>query len=135
VEYSQEGWEEDGRNGEGFVRYRSFLPFFVFSSSLTLPRQFFFDFWFAGALKIVSDGLTVTSPLVTRALITFATDAYYAHRGVPGFTSPSIGRGIGLAFGLWAMQIVAALCLHSFFRYSAGTGSSLFFLLLSTALL
>ncbi len=29
---------------------------------------------------------------------------------------------MGLAFGLWGMQILSALCLHSFFRYSAGTG-------------
>ncbi|BGP15223.1 hypothetical protein JCM10213_000825 [Rhodosporidiobolus nylandii] len=87
-----------------------------------LSDTFFWQFWSAGALKVISDGLLVTSPLVTRALISFGTDAYYAHRGVDGFTAQPIGVGIGLAFGLWGMQAVSSLCLHSFFRFSAGTG-------------
>jgi ATP-binding cassette subfamily C (CFTR/MRP) protein 1 len=66
--------------------------------------------------------LTVTSPLVTRALITFATDAYASHRGIPGYEAKPIGVGIGLAFGLWGMQICSSLCLHSFFYHSAGSG-------------
>ncbi|BGP58188.1 hypothetical protein JCM8202v2_005849 [Rhodotorula sphaerocarpa] len=90
--------------------------------ALALSDTFFWKFWAAGILKIFSDGLTVTSPLVTRAIITFATDAYAARRGVPGYEAQPIGVGIGLAFGLWGMQIVASLCLHSFFYHSAGSG-------------
>ncbi|GAA6063571.1 hypothetical protein JCM10212_003150 [Sporobolomyces blumeae] len=87
-----------------------------------LSDTFFYRFWLAGLLKIISDGLNVTSPLVTRALITYGTGVYYANRGVPGFTADPIGVGIGLAFGLWGMQIVASFCLHHFFAFSAGVG-------------
>ncbi|KPV77486.1 uncharacterized protein RHOBADRAFT_24011 [Rhodotorula graminis WP1] len=90
--------------------------------ALAISDTFFWTFWSAGALKVISDGLLITSPLVTRALITFGSDAYYAHRGVPGFEAQPIGVGIGLCFGLWGMQIVSSLCLHSFFQNSAGTG-------------
>ncbi|GAA6031091.1 hypothetical protein JCM8097_004000 [Rhodosporidiobolus ruineniae] len=87
-----------------------------------LSDTFFWEFWLAGILKVISDGLLVTSPLVTRRLITFGSSAYYAHRGVPGYEAEPIGVGIGLAFGLWGMQILSSLCLHSYFRFSAGTG-------------
>ncbi|GAA5952191.1 hypothetical protein JCM8115_003528 [Rhodotorula mucilaginosa] len=90
--------------------------------AMALSDTFFWKFWAAGILKIISDGLTVTSPLVTRALITFATDAYASHRGIPGYEAKPIGVGIGLAFGLWGMQICSSLCLHSFFYHSAGSG-------------
>ncbi|BGO90746.1 hypothetical protein NBRC10512v2_002998 [Rhodotorula toruloides] len=90
--------------------------------ALAISDTFFWRFWSAGILKVISDGLLVTSPLVTRALITFGTKAYAAHRGIPGYEPDPIGVGIGLAFGLWGMQIVASLCLHSFFERSAGTG-------------
>lgn len=66
--------------------------------------------------------LQVTAPLVTKALIQFGSRAYYARRGVPGVTEDPIGRGIGLAIGLWLMLVVAALCIHGVrsFRCSAG---------------
>ncbi|GAA6012116.1 hypothetical protein JCM10207_005134 [Rhodosporidiobolus poonsookiae] len=90
--------------------------------AMAISDTFFWTFWSAGVLKVVSDGLLITSPLVTRALITFGTDAYYAHRNIPGYESPAIGEGIGLSFGLWGMQLAAAFCLHNFFQHSAGTG-------------
>ncbi|GAA5927818.1 uncharacterized protein JCM15063_006002 [Sporobolomyces koalae] len=90
--------------------------------ALALSDTFFYRFWLAGVLKIISDGLNVTSPLVTRALITYGTGVYLAHRNVPGYTAQPIGVGIGLAFGLWGMQIVASFCLHHFFANSAGVG-------------
>ena len=62
------------------------------------------------------------SPLVTKALITYATHAYYSHRGVPGFTAHSVGYGIGLAIVLWAMQVISALSTHQFFSRSMSTG-------------
>ncbi|GAA6008882.1 hypothetical protein JCM11491_003817 [Sporobolomyces phaffii] len=90
--------------------------------ALALSDTFFYRFWLAGLLKIISDGLNVTSPLVTRALITYGTSVYLSHRDVPGYTAEPIGRGIGLAFGLWGMQVVASVCLHHFFANSAGVG-------------
>jgi hypothetical protein len=74
--------------------------------------QFFWRFWGGGVLKVVSDTLQVTAPLVTKALIQFGSNAYYARQGVPGVADPSVGRGIGLVFGLWAMLVFSSLCLH-----------------------
>ncbi|GAA5974663.1 hypothetical protein JCM5350_001237 [Sporobolomyces pararoseus] len=90
--------------------------------ALALSDTFFYRFWLAGLLKIISDGLNVTSPLVTRAIITYGTSVYLADRNIPGYTADPIGKGIGLAFGLWGMQIVASICLHHFFANSAGVG-------------
>ena len=66
----------------------------------------------AGYFKIIADALSVTTPLVTKTLIQFGTQAYYSRRGVPGFNDPNIGRGIGAAFGLLLMSLVSSLCLH-----------------------
>nr|CRX78939.1 hypothetical protein ls5930a1_00008 [Leucosporidium scottii] len=87
-----------------------------------LSDTFKWTFWSAGIIKVIGDVAQVTSPLVTKALINFGTEAYYAHRNVPGYTAPNVGRGVGLAIGLWLMQLVTALCIHQFFVRSAGTG-------------
>ena len=47
-----------------------------------------------------------------KALIKFANEAYVAHRtGVPG---PNISRGVGFAFALSGMQLIATLCQHHY---------------------
>jgi hypothetical protein len=55
-----------------------------------------------------------------QALITFATDSFTAHR--EGRAAPSAGRGVGLAFALLALQLLASACTHHFFYRSASTG-------------
>lgn len=90
--------------------------------SYRLSDTFRWTFWSAGIIKVIGDVAQVTSPLVTKALINFGTQAYYAHRDVPGYTSPNVGNGVGLAIGLWLMQLVTAFCIHQFFVRSAGTG-------------
>lgn len=78
-----------------------------------ISDTFFWKFWSAGFLKIVSDGLTVTSPFVTRALISYGSDVWAYTKGYPGAEQPpSAGRGYGLAVGLLGMQVAASLCLH-----------------------
>ncbi|KAF8907317.1 ABC transporter [Gymnopilus junonius] len=77
-------------------------------------------FWSAGLLKVIGDTAQVTSPLVVKAIIAFATESYAGHR--LGEPVPGVGTGIGLTFGLLAMQIVASLCTHHFFYRSASTG-------------
>ncbi|KAF9484351.1 ABC transporter [Pholiota conissans] len=77
-------------------------------------------FWSAGLLKVVGDTAQVTSPLVVKAIIKFATESYAGHRlGTP---VPSIGEGVGLTFALLVMQIIASLCTHHFFYRSTSTG-------------
>jgi len=52
-----------------------------------------------------TEALATTSPLVTRALLQFLVDAYAHHTAPLRFPeAPPVGKGIGLAFGLFAMQ-------------------------------
>ncbi|KAF8579018.1 ABC transporter [Ramaria rubella] len=77
-------------------------------------------FWSAGVLKVISDTAQVTSPLLVKAIINFATTSYDAHRS--GGKPPPIGEGIGLAVALLFLQLLASACMHHFFYRSAATG-------------
>ncbi|KAJ6570148.1 ABC transporter, partial [Mycena vulgaris] len=77
-------------------------------------------FWTGGALKVIGDTAQITSPLVVKAIIKFATTSYTAHR--TGGTAPSIGTGVGLAIGLLLMQLVGSICQHQFFYRAMSTG-------------
>ncbi|KAI0749569.1 ABC transporter [Daedaleopsis nitida] len=79
-------------------------------------------FWVGGILKLIADLAQVCSPLLVKALINFATQSYTAHRTGQYDDVPSIGKGIGLAIGLFALQLVASLCTHHFFYRAASTG-------------
>jgi len=76
----------------------------------------------SGILKVTADTAQVTSPVV-KAIIKFATRSY-TKPSTPGAAStvPSIGTGIGLAFGLLALQVLASLCTHHHFYRSTSTG-------------
>lgn len=50
------------------------------------------------------DALSVTSPLVTKALLQFLVDSYLSHQYPAQYARPPLRTGIGLAFGLFAMQ-------------------------------
>ncbi|KAF9484355.1 ABC transporter [Pholiota conissans] len=63
-------------------------------------------FWSAGMFKLVGDLAQTTSPLVLKALITFVSESYFAHQF--GERSPSVGKGVGLALGLLAMQVLSS---------------------------
>jgi hypothetical protein len=52
-------------------------------------------------------------------IINFATTSFANDGSTP---LPPIGKGIGLAFGLFFMQVIASLCMHHFFYRSASTG-------------
>lgn len=79
--------------------------------------------WSGGIFKVLGDTAQITSPLVVKAIIHFATESYVNSRR-PNSTNkiPSIGEGIGLTFCLLALQIISSLCTHHFFYRSAGTG-------------
>ncbi|KAH7103875.1 ATP-dependent bile acid permease [Auriculariales sp. MPI-PUGE-AT-0066] len=67
-------------------------------------------FWFAGLLKLVSEALTITSPLVTNEFLKFLSKAYI-HGQAPFLlpNAPAAGQGFGLAVGLAVMQLVSFL--------------------------
>jgi hypothetical protein len=77
-------------------------------------------FWFGGVLKVVGDVLQITSPLLVKEIIRYAQVSWTAyHSGLP---TPSLGRGVGLAFALLFQQMVASLCLHHSLYRCMSTG-------------
>lgn len=90
--------------------------------AMALSDTFFYTFWSGGVIKVIGDTSQVTSPLVLKALINFATDSYLARRGVEGYVAPPVHKGVGLAIGLFLMQVLYSLSVHQFFVRSAGTG-------------
>src|SRR5579859_4114670 len=69
----------------------------------------------------MGDCISATSPLLMKALINYANEAYIAHMtGQPG---PQIAQGIGYAIGLAGMQTVQSICQHHFFYRSMMVGA------------
>ncbi|KAL5494990.1 hypothetical protein ACEPAI_452 [Sanghuangporus weigelae] len=79
-----------------------------------------FRFWFAGILKVIADSSQMCSPLLVKAIINFAKEAYSSRHGGDPNDNPPIGRGIGLAIGLLFLQALSFFC-TSHFMYRAGT--------------
>ncbi|KAJ3876293.1 ABC transporter [Lentinula edodes] len=77
-------------------------------------------FWTGGLFKVIGDTAQVTSPLLVKAIVNFATESYTNH--MEGKSVPPIGKGIGMAVGLFFLQILASVCTHQFFYRSAGSG-------------
>ncbi|KDE07474.1 hypothetical protein MVLG_02338 [Microbotryum lychnidis-dioicae p1A1 Lamole] len=87
-----------------------------------LSDVFFWEFWSAGLFKVVGDLAQVTSPLVTKQIIHYVTQAHRAAAGVQGVEMPSIGRGVGLAIGLFFMQLVYSVCTAQTFSRGGQVG-------------
>ena len=65
------------------------------------------EFWVGGACAMLSSLLQVLAPFTLRFLIAFAQDAYAA--AAAGAPAPPIGNGLGLVFGIAAMQVLQSL--------------------------
>ncbi|KAK3500077.1 P-loop containing nucleoside triphosphate hydrolase protein [Neurospora hispaniola] len=77
-----------------------------------MHETFFWEFWIGGMCQLAASILQVMSPFTLRYLIQFATNAWVAtHSGAP---PPGIGSGLGLVFGITAMQILQSLCINHF---------------------
>lgn len=70
------------------------------------------EFWIGGTCQFFSNIFQVVSPFTLRYLIQFATDAYTAAQ--LGQPAPHIGRGLGLVFGITAMQMIQSLGTNHF---------------------
>jgi ATP-binding cassette, subfamily C (CFTR/MRP), member 1 len=77
-----------------------------------LHETFKFEFWIGGTCQFFSNIFQVLSPFTLRYLIQFAQDAYIAQR--LGRPVPHIGKGIGLVFGITAMQMMQSLGTNHF---------------------
>jgi len=81
-----------------------------------LNEVFFWEFWFAGACRLVADVLLVINPYLLKYLIHFAVDSYMAReRGTAG---PGVGGGVGLVVGISAMQMFSSITVSQFIYYS-----------------
>jgi len=70
------------------------------------------EFILGGCCQLVGACAQVLSPFTMKYLITYAGEAYYASKGQG--PKPSLGRGVGLVFGITAMQMVQSLCTNHF---------------------
>ncbi|ORY27673.1 P-loop containing nucleoside triphosphate hydrolase protein [Naematelia encephala] len=77
-------------------------------------------FWAGGFFKVAGDTAQLMSPLVVKSLIRFSQKVYDANQD--GSAPPNIGRGIGMAIGLWALTIMQSICQHQFFFRSMAIG-------------
>ncbi|KZO98300.1 multidrug resistance-associated ABC transporter [Calocera viscosa TUFC12733] len=90
---------------------------------LALNRTFFWRFWPAGILKLIGDTLNTTTPLVSKALITYLTEAYVYYQDPSAAPPPrSVGYGVGLAVALFVMQETSSLCENNYMQWSMQTG-------------
>ncbi|BGP49528.1 hypothetical protein JCM10450v2_005420 [Rhodotorula kratochvilovae] len=87
---------------------------------MALSDTLFWPFWSAGLYKIAADAAQTTSPLVSREIIRFVQSAYSAHQ--VGAPVPNIGRGIGMAVGLFFMQLFVTVCQNNTFSRSGQVG-------------
>ncbi|KIP09393.1 hypothetical protein PHLGIDRAFT_534837 [Phlebiopsis gigantea 11061_1 CR5-6] len=102
-----------------------------YDSSLVkaLHVTFFWRFWGAGLLKLLSDTLKTVTPLLNKVLLTYLTNSftYYkfgaAAAAAEGIAKPQgIGYGIGLGFALFVMQEVASLMTNHYMMMAMTTG-------------
>ncbi|BGP33345.1 hypothetical protein JCM10296v2_005143 [Rhodotorula toruloides] len=88
--------------------------------AMALSDTFFWSFWSAGIYKVIGDVAQTTSPLVMRQIIKLVQQSYAAKQA--GEPLPGIGRGIGLAIGLFLMQLFMSVCQNNTFSRSGQVG-------------
>ncbi|KAG2153342.1 ABC protein [Suillus clintonianus] len=77
-------------------------------------------FWIGGVFKVFGDTAQLMGPIVLRQIIVFAQERSAARNA--GEPVPNVGRGIAMAFGLFALTVTASVCSHQFFWRSMITG-------------
>ncbi|KAI9000636.1 P-loop containing nucleoside triphosphate hydrolase protein [Trametes punicea] len=78
------------------------------------------DFWFGGGFKVIGDTSQLMGPLLVKAIINFGKE--HAAALSAGQTPPGIGRGVGMAIGLFCITVTTSVCQHQFFWRSMTTG-------------
>ncbi|PBL03741.1 ABC protein [Armillaria gallica] len=77
-------------------------------------------FWIGGAFKVFGDTAQLMGPLLVKAIINFAKAR--ATASLEGSKAPDVGRGIGMAIGLFCIVILTSIASHQFFWRSMTTG-------------
>ncbi|KAI0360038.1 ABC protein [Trametes cingulata] len=78
------------------------------------------DFWFGGGFKVIGDSSQLMGPLLVKAIINFGKEHAAAFQA--GQTPSGIGRGVGMAIGLFCITVTASVSQHQFFWRSMTTG-------------
>ncbi|KAF5310093.1 hypothetical protein D9619_010353 [Psilocybe cf. subviscida] len=106
-------------------------PLYDESLFLAIHRTFFKRIWIAGILKLLSDTLKTTTPLLNKVILNWLSASYiYSRvsdedRATLGLSKPKgIGYGVGLAIALFVMQEAASLMTNHYMQTSMATGLS-----------
>ncbi|KAH9945319.1 ABC protein [Epithele typhae] len=78
------------------------------------------DFWFGGAFKVIGDTAQLMGPILVKQIIKFGQQR--AAAAATGGTPPSVGTGIGMSIGLFALTVTTSVCSHQFFWRSTTAG-------------
>ncbi|KAI0073467.1 ABC protein [Panus rudis PR-1116 ss-1] len=85
-----------------------------------LNDTFGYSFWLGGIFKVVGDTAQLMGPLLVKAIINFGKEHFAAQQA--GTAPPNIGRGVGMAIGLFCITVTASVSQHQFFWRSMTTG-------------
>ncbi|KAF4621625.1 hypothetical protein D9613_012586 [Agrocybe pediades] len=112
-----------------FKRGKKEKPLYDESLAKAIHNTLFVRIWVGGALKLFSDTLKTTTPLVTKVLLAWLTQSYIYVRTTDeerlalGIQKPrGIGYGIGVAVGLFVMQESASLMTNHYQQVALTTG-------------
>ncbi|KAI0784237.1 ABC protein [Abortiporus biennis] len=78
------------------------------------------SFWLGGIFKVFGDTAQLMGPLLVKGIINFGKEHFAAKQN--GTTPPNIGRGVGMAIGLFCVTVTASVSQHQFFWRSMTTG-------------
>ncbi|KAK7690924.1 hypothetical protein QCA50_006027 [Cerrena zonata] len=78
------------------------------------------SFWLGGIFKVIGDTSQLMGPLLVKAIINFGKAHFAAKQA--GVEPPNIGRGVGMAIGLFCTTVCASVSQHQFFWRSMTTG-------------
>ncbi|KAH6913154.1 ABC protein [Coprinopsis sp. MPI-PUGE-AT-0042] len=76
--------------------------------------------WTGGVFKVFADVAQLSCPLLIREIINFAKEVEHAEQN--GLPKPNIGRGIGLALGLFCLTMAFSVLQNQWFWRSMVTG-------------
>ena len=80
------------------------------SLAWTLNDVFGRDFWFGGLFKVFGDTSQLMGPLLVKAIINYGKEHFAATQA--GSVPPSVGRGVGMAIGLFCTTVMTTVCQH-----------------------
>ncbi|CCM01415.1 uncharacterized protein FIBRA_03466 [Fibroporia radiculosa] len=90
------------------------------SIAWALNDVFGWTFWTGGAFKVIGDTAQLMGPVIVRTIIEYS-DSRMAARAA-GTPVEGLGRGVGMAIGLFCTTVTTSVCQHQFFWRSMTTG-------------